>query len=100
MKHVAARSVRPYDDRQDGSQFELMLRKRTQHDRIILEMPKIDQEKRGLKKEPKERRILCPKYHQPKHALSQETNSEWCGTCVRRERSECQTRVKSHAAGT
>ena len=100
MKHVAARSVRPYDDRQDGSQFEPTPRKRTQHDRIILKMPKVDQEKRGLKKERKERRILFPKYRQSKHDLSQEKNSEWCGTCVRRERSECQTRVKSHAAGT
>jgi len=72
MKHVAARSVRPYDDRQKGSQFEPMPRKRTQHDRIILKMPKVDQEKRGLKKERKERRILCPKYRQSKHALSKE----------------------------
>lgn len=62
MKHVAARSMKPYDDRQDGSQSEPMPRKRTQHDRIILKMPKVDQEKRGLKKERKERRILCYKY--------------------------------------
>ena len=58
MKHVAARSVKPDGDCQDGSQFESMLRRRTQHDGIILKMPKVDQEKRRLKKEREERRIL------------------------------------------
>ena len=74
--------------------------KRTQHDRIILEMPKVDQEKRGLKKERKERRVLCPKHRQP-YTLPHKKGVVKDGvTCVRRERSECQTRVKSHAAGT
>jgi len=71
MKQVAARRVKPYDGRQDGPQFfEPMPRKRTQHDGIILKMPKVDQEKRGLKKERKERRVLLsvPKYRQPNHA--------------------------------
>jgi hypothetical protein len=99
MKHVAARRVKPYGSRQDGRQFGPMSRKRTQHDRIILKMPKVDQEKRRLKKERKERRVLYPKYCQSNHARSQ-GSSEGRGTCVRRERSECQTRVKSHAAGT
>lgn len=74
--------------------------KRTQHNRIILKMPKVDQEKRGLKKERKERRVLCPKISsvEPRSLARKEVAKER-GTCVRRERSECQTRVKSHAAG-
>jgi len=60
-------------------------------------MSKIDQEKRGVEKECEERCVLLP-LTSVSH-LNESATGDY-HTCVRRERSECQTRVKSHAAGT
>jgi hypothetical protein len=58
-------------------------------------MSKVNQEKRGLEKESEKRSILQTSLS-VRH-LREGGIEEW-NTCVRRERPECQTRVKSHTA--
>lgn len=57
MKLVAARRVKPSS--RQHLPFSSQLRQgHTQHDGVILEMSKVDQEKSGLKEESEERYIL------------------------------------------